>query len=222
MLLSSAETGEPVALLADGGHLTDVRTAAVVGDGRARTGAARPTLGILGTGIQARLQAAAARRVLPIERIVHLGPHAGTRRSECARDLARASREVAVVDVARRGRARRRGSSSLRRRRARRCCFAHDIQPGTHISAVGSDSPGQAGTRPRDPARAPACCSSIRAASVRIWVNCSTRPTRRSARRDRNSASAARSKRGGITVCDFTGLGRRRPVHRGILSTRGA
>src|ERR1700683_3810388 len=28
MLLSSAETGEPVALLADGGHLTDVRTAA--------------------------------------------------------------------------------------------------------------------------------------------------------------------------------------------------
>ena len=29
MLLSSAETGEPVALLADAGHLTDVRTAAV-------------------------------------------------------------------------------------------------------------------------------------------------------------------------------------------------
>ncbi len=31
MLLSSAETGEPVAYLADGGHLTDVRTAAVAG-----------------------------------------------------------------------------------------------------------------------------------------------------------------------------------------------
>src|SRR5674476_1068148 len=29
MLLSSAETGEPVAFLADAGHLTDVRTAAV-------------------------------------------------------------------------------------------------------------------------------------------------------------------------------------------------
>src|SRR4051812_23039714 len=29
MLLSSADSGEPVAFLADGGHLTDVRTAAV-------------------------------------------------------------------------------------------------------------------------------------------------------------------------------------------------
>ena len=38
MLLSSAETGEPVAFLADGGHLTDVRTAADGQEGFAMDG----------------------------------------------------------------------------------------------------------------------------------------------------------------------------------------
>ena len=57
MLLSSAETGAPVALLADDGHLTDVRTAAVAAMVARELGRRDTAIGILGTGIQARLQA---------------------------------------------------------------------------------------------------------------------------------------------------------------------
>src|SRR5450631_2050630 len=54
MLLSSAETGEPVAFLADAGHLTDVRTAAVSAMVARELGRKDSALGILGTGVQAR------------------------------------------------------------------------------------------------------------------------------------------------------------------------
>src|SRR4051794_11587348 len=57
MLLSSAETGAPVAFLADAGHLTDVRTAAVTALAAREVGRRDRVLGIVGTGIQARLQA---------------------------------------------------------------------------------------------------------------------------------------------------------------------
>src|ERR1044071_9165329 len=53
MLLSSAETGEPVAFLADAGHLTDVRTAAVAAMTARELRRSDRVLGILGTGIQA-------------------------------------------------------------------------------------------------------------------------------------------------------------------------
>src|SRR5215467_7744375 len=55
MLLGSAETGEPVAYLADEGHLTDVRTAAAAALVARELGRRDRVLGILGTGIQARL-----------------------------------------------------------------------------------------------------------------------------------------------------------------------
>lgn len=58
MALLSAETGAPVALLLDEGHLTDLRTAmagAIAARLIARPGSA--TLGIVGTGVQAELQA---------------------------------------------------------------------------------------------------------------------------------------------------------------------
>src|SRR6516165_6217964 len=73
MLLSSAETGDPVAFLADAGHLTDVRTAAVAALAARELGRRDKTLGILGTGIQARLQVEMHAQVLPLERIVIWG-----------------------------------------------------------------------------------------------------------------------------------------------------
>jgi len=66
MLLCSAETGEPVAMLADRGHLTDVRTAAVSAMIARELCRRDTTLGILGTGIQARLQARMHAEVLPL------------------------------------------------------------------------------------------------------------------------------------------------------------
>src|SRR5215469_6790767 len=69
MLLASADTGEPVAYLADKGHLTDVRTAAVSAMIARELGREDRTIGILGSGIQARLTARFHACVLPLERI---------------------------------------------------------------------------------------------------------------------------------------------------------
>jgi ornithine cyclodeaminase len=140
MLLSSAETGEPVAFLADEGHLTDVRTAAVSAMVARELGRCDNALGILGTGVQARLQARMHAAVLPLERIVIWG-RSPERAAECARALA----DICEVSVA--------ASPSEVARETRLIVTATssrapllrpaDIQPGTHISAVGSDSPGK-------------------------------------------------------------------------------
>jgi ornithine cyclodeaminase len=140
MLLSSAETGEPVVFLADEGHLTDVRTAAVSAMIARELGRRDTVLGILGTGVQARLQARMHAAVLPLERIIIWG-RSPARAAECARDLGgicEVSIAASPAEVARQTRlivtATSARSPLLRIR---------DIQPGTHISAVGSDSPGK-------------------------------------------------------------------------------
>src|SRR5687767_3206184 len=69
MVLSSAESGEPVAFLADAGHLTDVRTAAVAAMTARELGRTNRVIGILGTGIQARLQARLHAEMLSLDRI---------------------------------------------------------------------------------------------------------------------------------------------------------
>src|SRR4051795_13412224 len=106
MLLCSAETGEPLAMLADQGHLTDVRTAAVSAMVAREAGRTDRVLGILGSGIQARLTGQLHAAVLPLERIVLWGRTA-ERAAECARVLADVA-EVRVVespaDVAREAR----------------------------------------------------------------------------------------------------------------------
>jgi ornithine cyclodeaminase len=140
MLLSSAETGAPVALLNDEGHLTDFRTAAIAAMIARELGRRDEVLGIVGTGIQARLQAQLHAAILPLRRIVLWGRNP-ERAAECARDLAGLA-EVSVVnqpgDVARFARLIVTATASraplLR---------AADVQPGTHISAVGSDGAGK-------------------------------------------------------------------------------
>ena len=87
MLLSSAQTGEPVALLADAGHLTDVRTAAVAAMVARELGRRDTVIGILGTGIQARLQAQMHAEVLDLETVWIWG-RTPERAAECRRDLA--------------------------------------------------------------------------------------------------------------------------------------
>ena len=95
MLLCSAKTGAPVAFLEDGGHLTDVRTAAVTAMVTQTLGRQDRILGILGTGIQARLQVEMHAAVLPIEAIYLWGRNAESAQ-ECARDL----RKLAPVTIA--------------------------------------------------------------------------------------------------------------------------
>jgi ornithine cyclodeaminase len=143
MLLSSAETGEPVAFLADSGYLTDVRTAAVAAMIARELCRRDAVLGILGTGVQARLQAVLHAEVLPLRRICLWG-RTPDRAEQCAREIRESlpDRDVTVAsspaEVAREARLIVTATAS----RAP-LLGAADVRPGTHISAVGADSPGK-------------------------------------------------------------------------------
>lgn len=207
MLLSSAETGEPVALLADHGHLTDVRTAAVAAMVSRELDRHDKVLGILGTGIQARLQAQMHAHVLPLETVWIWG-RTPDRVEACRRDLA----ALGMPDV------RVAGSPSEVAREARLIVTttasrepllnARELQAGTHISAVGSDSQGKQELDPEILRRAslllvdsrPQCerLGELQHAptewprAIEIGAFCESRP---------------HWDRAGPTVCDFTGLG---------------
>lgn len=79
MVALSAKTGIAKAVLLDNGYLTNVRTAGAVAARRLAAEDTR-TLGIIGAGIQARLQAQAVAKVRPIEEILIWGRHGRARR----------------------------------------------------------------------------------------------------------------------------------------------
>jgi ornithine cyclodeaminase len=136
MLLCSAESGEPVAYMADQGHLTDVRTAAVAAMVARELGRKDTSIGILGTGIQARLTARFHRRVLPLERIFVWGRDR-VKAEMCAEEIG-ATVVKTPADVAA-------ATKFIVTCTASRAplLFARDLQGGTHISAVGADSVGK-------------------------------------------------------------------------------
>jgi ornithine cyclodeaminase len=143
MLLVSAETGEPVAVLADEGFLTDARTAAVSALVARELGREDTTLGILGSGIQARLQAQMHAEILDLEKIWVWG-RTPERVETYRRDMSELLPEVEVL-VADNPAAVAANSRLIATVTAARepLLTADDLQPGTHISAVGSDSPGK-------------------------------------------------------------------------------
>ncbi|MFP4274383.1 MAG: ornithine cyclodeaminase family protein, partial [Paracoccaceae bacterium] len=71
MILFSATTGLVEAVFLDNGYLTDLRTAAAGAvAARALAPAEVQTAGVIGTGVQARLQIRAAHLVRPFERVL--------------------------------------------------------------------------------------------------------------------------------------------------------
>jgi ornithine cyclodeaminase len=143
MLLSSAETGEPVAFLADAGHLTDVRTAAVAAMAARELQRTDTAIAILGTGIQARLQALMHAEILDLREIVIWGR--SPERVEAFRvDMHQLLPNVAVSIANSPADAAARAKLLITATASREPLLqAADVQPGTHISAVGSDSPGK-------------------------------------------------------------------------------
>jgi ornithine cyclodeaminase len=139
VLVYRQDTGEPEALLLDEGHLTDVRTAAA---GALAARALAPPdvecIGVLGSGAQARLQ------------LLHLAPLFETREVVAwSRDPVRL--DEYCVDMAGHGWQVARAQSPAAVAGAadlvvtttpsqRPLLRAHDIRPGTHISAIGSDT----------------------------------------------------------------------------------
>lgn len=99
MILFSAKTGLVEAVFLDNGYLTDLRTAAA---GAVAAQHLAPevvhTAGVIGTGVQARLQARAARLVRPFDRLLIWGRDADKARG-CAEDLSDLKCDIRVVDT---------------------------------------------------------------------------------------------------------------------------
>jgi ornithine cyclodeaminase len=140
MLLFSMETGVPVAILLDEGHLTDVRTA-VAGAIAAKHLAPQDVkrIGILGTGVQARLQLLHLKTVTACREVLVWG-----RDEERLSLYATEMKEEGFVI-----------GTTLQAAELLCSCNlvvtttpstepllqAAEMRPGTHITAIGSDTP---------------------------------------------------------------------------------
>lgn len=142
MALFDAATGLPVALLLDNGFLTDIRTGAggaVAADYFAP--ATITTVGIVGSGLQARHQVRCLRVVRSFTRIVAWSPNRARLEAYCAEMAADGYEVAAAEDV-------------------EEVCAAADVlitatpsrepllqdawlREGIHVTAVGADSPGK-------------------------------------------------------------------------------
>lgn len=136
MIVVSARTGENLALLNDRGYLTDQRTAmAGALAARAITGPATATLGVVGTGIQARIQAELIARTMGIRTVMVWGRNAERRDAVAAEvggeavDLPELCARADIIVTA---------TAS-----DRPLLSAEMVRPGTRIVAVGADSPGK-------------------------------------------------------------------------------
>jgi ornithine cyclodeaminase len=205
MLLSSAETGDPVAFLADAGHLTDVRTAAVAALAARELGRRDKVLGILGTGIQARLQVEMHAQVLPLERIVIWGRNPAHVEA-CCRDLARFA-EVTVAAIP--------AEVAFESRLIVTCTASREallhtrtVHPGTMLSCVGSDTAGKQEIDTGVLKNASLVLADSRRQCAKLGeLQHAPEVVERAIELGEFFASPQPVAKGGIVVCDFTGLG---------------
>lgn len=143
MILFSSKTGLVEALLMDNGYLTDVRTAAA-GAVAARHLAPKnvDVAGVIGTGLQARLQIIAAHQERSFNKVLVWGRNANHAR-DCANDLcAELGIDVAVAPSAE---ALVKDSQLVVTTTPSRIPIisADWLHPGLHITAMGSDTEGK-------------------------------------------------------------------------------
>jgi ornithine cyclodeaminase len=142
MLVFSSHTGFLTAVLLDRSRLTDLRTAAA-GAVAARALAPKviSRIGIIGTGVQARLQPLMLMHVTACREIALYGRSA-ERAAACAGDLETMGFRVAVMTSAESVAA---GSELIVTTTASHSAHfrASAVKPGTHITGVGADSPGK-------------------------------------------------------------------------------
>ncbi|MCK0068812.1 hypothetical protein [Kordiimonas laminariae] len=142
MMILSAITGEPLALLEDGGMLTDIRTAvagALASDLLKPNSS--PRVGVIGTGIQARLQVQYLSKLLP-EATYSVWGRDKDKTATYIADMAKAGLYVEIMsspeDLCR--------SANIiisTTPSTSPIIKAEWIKAGTHITAVGADAPGK-------------------------------------------------------------------------------
>ncbi len=148
MILFSAKTGLVEAVFLDNGYLTDIRTAAAGAVAARHLAPERvETAGVIGTGVQARLQMRAAHLVRPFGRVLVHGRNA-ERAAACAADLEAALGIPAEVvtdpaDLV----ARSQLVVTTTPARAP-VLMAEWLHPGLHVTAMGSDQSGKTEIEP--------------------------------------------------------------------------
>jgi len=214
MILFSAKTGLVEAVFLDNGYLTDMRTAAA-GAVAARYLAPQrvQVAGVLGSGVQARLQMQAAHLVRPFERLLVWGRDAA-KAEACAADLA-ADLGVEARAVADAEEVVAESQLVVTTTPARTPVIrAEWLHPRLHITAMGAD---QAGKNEIDSKALAACdlyvCDSVRQCEVSgeleaalaqgIW----SKPTPPELGQIINGTAEGRSGEEAVTICDLTGTG---------------
>lgn len=150
----SATTGEALALFADGGWLTDMRTAMAGAIAARAIGYKGGTLGIVGAGIQARIQAEVIRRHIGADRVLIWGRDPAKAQALAAEIGGEACGDLA--DLVR--------ASDLMVTTTPATEWLIDdawVRPGARIVAVGSDGGGKRELDPRILGRATVIADSI-------------------------------------------------------------
>ena len=144
MLAFSATTGETVAILRDEGWLTDMRTAiggALATRALACTSASKVLL--IGTGIQAKMQAQCLAKLMPERGLsFRVWGRNSTAAQNTAAELAKQGLEIKVVSTLQKevGTA----DIIITTTPSTTPLFANDlVRRGTHVTAIGADSPGK-------------------------------------------------------------------------------
>ncbi len=215
MVLFSARTGLVEALLLDNGYLTDVRTAAAGAVAAKHLApAAVSTAGVLGSGLQARLQIEALALVRPLERVFVWGRDP-EKSAACARDIAtgtgleaRALADPAAVVAE--------SQVVVTTTPARRPILLADwVHPGLHVTAMGADAEGKNEIDPEALSRADLVVCDRRSQSKRLGE---LRPALAVGKVPDDylvpelgeiitGKAAGRSSADAVTLCDLTGTG---------------
>ena len=139
VLVFRQRTGEPEAVLLDGGHLTDMRTAAAGAVGAKWLAPPEVRrIGVLGSGMQARLQVQGLAALLETRDVLVWGRDTVHVATYCEDMAALGYRAVAAADPAAVA-----ADCSLiitTTPATEPLLRAADIRPGTHITAIGSDT----------------------------------------------------------------------------------
>jgi ornithine cyclodeaminase len=212
MMLLSATTGRLEALHLDNGYLTDVRTAAagaVAARHLAREDAR--VAGVLGAGVQARLQVEALAKVRPIERVL-VWARDGAKADTCADDLAdRLGLEAIAVNSPERLVLE--ADVVVTTTPARDPLVVADwLHPGLHITAMGSDAPDKNELHPAVLERADLVVCDSRAQCARLGelhhaLDHGIDPATVELGEITGGARPGRTDDDQITVCDLTGTG---------------
>ena len=208
MMLFSADTGKEVALLLDEGYLTDVRTAAVSALMARELGRDDTVLGILGSGIQARLQVDLHSEVLDLKKVCIWG-RTPERVESCADDIRSAHPDLAVESAQTPHKVAEAAQLIVTVTASQApLLMAESIKPGTMISAVGSDSPGKQEIDAKILDMAEIVIVDSRAQCERLGeLQHALGNNERSIEAGVYCDSPSMPSSDAIVVCDFTGLG---------------